>query len=49
MSGENGFLVPPINAARAVPVAPGGRCPAGPGVAHLVVVPSAAATFAATG
>jgi len=47
MSDEDGFLVPPINAARAVLVAPPKRCPGQPDLAQITVRINAKGDFVA--
>jgi hypothetical protein len=49
ISGENGFLVPPINAARAYLVPMGVACPAGTAVSHITVRLNSRSDFVATG
>jgi hypothetical protein len=45
LSGEDGFLVPPIDAARAYLVAPGQRCPAEGASTHITVTPDGRGGF----
>jgi hypothetical protein len=49
MSGEDGFLVPPISAARAYLVPAGEPCPASTGVTHITVGLDARGDFVASG
>jgi hypothetical protein len=48
MSGEDGFLIPPISAARAYLVPAGESCPASMGAAHITVSLNSRADFVAT-
>jgi hypothetical protein len=49
MSGENGFLIPPISAAQAYLVPTGKTCPAPGSAAHIIVSLSARGNYVATG